>query len=93
VAQIYQFQYSNAPRLILVRKLLVYSGRLAGLVGRSSGYVENLPTYVKRRVEGLKGVQAKYTELEAQMKREMLELEKKVRKDSSVCLCLRRLIF
>lgn len=55
-------------------------GRLANLVGRSSGYVENLPAAVKRRVEALKGVQAKYTELEAQMKREMLELEKKVRK-------------
>jgi nucleosome assembly protein 1-like 1 len=71
---------------------MVHSGRLAGLVGRSSGYVENLPAQVKRRVEGLKGVQAKYTELEAQMKREMLELEKKVRKDSSVCLYLQRLI-
>jgi len=52
-------------------------GRLAGLVGRSSGYVENLPPKTKRRVEALKGVQTKYAELEAQMKREMLELEKK----------------
>ncbi|CAE6406116.1 hypothetical protein ACGC1H_006310 [Rhizoctonia solani] len=53
------------------------SGRLAGLVGKSSGYVENLPPSVKRRVEGLKGVQDKQTELEAQLKREMFELEKK----------------
>ena len=55
------------------------TGRLAGLVGRSSGYVESLPAKVKRRVEALKGVQADYTQLENQMKREMLELEKKVR--------------
>ncbi|KAF8752019.1 nucleosome assembly protein (NAP) family [Rhizoctonia solani] len=53
------------------------SGRLAGLVGRSSGYVESLPPSVKRRVEGLKGVQDKQTELEAKLKREMFELEKK----------------
>ncbi|QRV98922.1 Nucleosome assembly protein (NAP) [Ceratobasidium sp. AG-Ba] len=52
-------------------------GRLAGLVGRSSGYVENLPPKVKRRVEALKAVQSKSIELEAQMKREILELEKK----------------
>ncbi|KAG8768301.1 hypothetical protein FRC12_005659 [Ceratobasidium sp. 428] len=52
-------------------------GKLAGLVGRSSGYIESLPPKTKRRVEGLKGVQVKYTELEAQLKREMLELEKK----------------
>ncbi|KAF8607282.1 NAP-domain-containing protein [Ceratobasidium sp. AG-I] len=52
-------------------------GRLADLVGRSSGYVESLPAKVKRRVEALKGVQADYTKLENQMKREMLELEKK----------------
>lgn len=52
-------------------------GRLAGLVGRSSGYIESLPAEAKRRVEALKGVQVKYTELENQMKREMLELEKK----------------
>ncbi|KAG8712875.1 hypothetical protein FRC11_013943, partial [Ceratobasidium sp. 423] len=57
------------------------SGRLAGLVGRSSGYIENLPPSVKRRVEGLKGVQDKQTELEAQLKREMFELEKKA------CIC------
>ncbi|KAG9127309.1 hypothetical protein FRC07_014939 [Ceratobasidium sp. 392] len=52
-------------------------GKLAGLVNRSSGYVENLPPKTKRRVEALKGVQLKYTEIEGQMKREMLELEKK----------------
>jgi nucleosome assembly protein 1-like 1 len=39
-----------------------------------------LPPSVKRRVEGLKGVQDKQTELEAKLKREMFELEKKVRR-------------
>ncbi|CAE6464348.1 unnamed protein product [Rhizoctonia solani] len=53
------------------------SGRLAGLVGQSSGYVESLPPSIRRRVEGLKGVQDKQSELEAQLKREMFELERK----------------
>ncbi|KAJ7075918.1 nucleosome assembly protein [Mycena belliarum] len=52
-------------------------GKLAGLVGRSSGYVESLPTPVRRRVEGLKGLQVKQTELQNQYKRECLELERK----------------
>ena len=53
-------------------------GRLAGLVGTSSGYIENLPVEVKRSVEALKGVQVKQTELQNKYKRECLELEKKV---------------
>lgn len=56
-------------------------GRLAGLVGKSSGYIEALPVGVKRNVEALKGVQVKQTELQNQYKRECLELEKKV----SIC--------
>ncbi|KAI0344364.1 NAP-domain-containing protein [Trametopsis cervina] len=52
-------------------------GKLAGLLGRSSGYVENLPVDVKRSVEALKGVQSKHNELQNQYKRECLELEKK----------------
>ncbi|KAF7970687.1 hypothetical protein HWV62_23290 [Athelia sp. TMB] len=52
-------------------------GRLAGLVGKSSGYIEALPAGVKRNVEALKGVQVKQTELQNQYKRECLELEKK----------------
>lgn len=54
-------------------------GRLATLVGRSSGYVESLPWETKLNLEGLKGVQVKQTELQNQYKRECLELEKKVR--------------
>ncbi|THG97578.1 hypothetical protein EW026_g4442 [Hermanssonia centrifuga] len=52
-------------------------GKLAGLVGRSSGYIESLPVEVKRSVEGLKGIQVKHSELQNQYKRECLELEKK----------------
>jgi nucleosome assembly protein 1-like 1 len=52
-------------------------GRLAGLVGKSSGYIEALPVGVKRNVEALKGVQVKQTELQNQYKHECLELEKK----------------
>ncbi|KAG8745459.1 hypothetical protein FRC10_008002 [Ceratobasidium sp. 414] len=42
-----------------------------------SGIVEVLPAPVARRVEGLKGVHTEYTKLEHELKREMLELEKK----------------
>ncbi|KAJ6480372.1 hypothetical protein C8R45DRAFT_762754, partial [Mycena sanguinolenta] len=52
-------------------------GKLAGLVGRSSGYIESLPVGTKRNVEGLKGIQVEQTELQNQYKRECLELEKK----------------
>ncbi|KAF9496992.1 NAP-domain-containing protein [Pleurotus eryngii] len=52
-------------------------GRLAGLVGKSSGYLESLPVKTKRNVEALKGVQVKQNELQNQYKRECLELEKK----------------
>ena len=53
-------------------------GRLAGLLGKSSGYIENLPTEVKRSLEGLKGLQVKQTALQNQYKMECLDLEKKV---------------
>ena len=53
-------------------------GKLAGLIGRSSGYIESLPIDVKLSVEGLKGVQVKHNELQNKYKRECLELEKKV---------------
>ncbi|KAI0638749.1 hypothetical protein C8Q77DRAFT_1077359 [Trametes polyzona] len=52
-------------------------GKLSGLVGKSSGYVESLPVEVKKNVEALKGVQVKQIELQNQYKRECLELEKK----------------
>ncbi|EMD41287.1 hypothetical protein CERSUDRAFT_127939 [Gelatoporia subvermispora B] len=52
-------------------------GKLADLVGKSSGYIESLPVEVKRSVEALKGVQVKQIELQNQYKRECLELERK----------------
>ncbi|KAH9985296.1 hypothetical protein BJV77DRAFT_1062025 [Russula vinacea] len=52
-------------------------GRLAGLLGKSSGYIESLPDGAKKTIEALKGVQVKQNELQNQYKRECLELEKK----------------
>ncbi|KAG5353013.1 Putative nucleosome assembly protein [Termitomyces sp. J132] len=52
-------------------------GKLAGLIGKSSGYIESLPIEVRLSVEALKGVQVKQNELQNQYKRECLELEKK----------------
>jgi nucleosome assembly protein 1-like 1 len=52
-------------------------GRLAGLVGKSSGYIESLSPGIKKNIEALKGIQVKQNELQNQYKRECLELEKK----------------
>lgn len=51
--------------------------RLGDLIGKSSGYIENLPLEVKKKVEALKGVQVKQNDLQNEYKRECLELEKK----------------
>lgn len=69
--------------------LSMVQGKLAGLLGRSSGYIESLPVEVKRSVEALKGVQIKQNELQNEYKRECLELEKKV---SVVCVSSSRRI-
>ncbi|KAF6752047.1 nucleosome assembly protein I [Ephemerocybe angulata] len=52
-------------------------GKLAGLVGRSSGYIESLPVEVKHNVQGLVGIQTKQNELQNKYKLECLELERK----------------
>lgn len=52
-------------------------GKLGSLVGRSSGYIENLPAPVRRRVTGLKGIQKDHAKLEAEFQEEVLQLEKK----------------
>lgn len=52
-------------------------GKLGTLVGRSSGYIESLPAPVKKRLTGLKGLQAEYSKLELKFQEEILELEKK----------------
>jgi nucleosome assembly protein 1-like 1 len=51
--------------------------KLGSLVGRSSGYVESLPSNVRRRVTGLKGIQKDHAKLEAEFQEEVLQLEKK----------------
>lgn len=51
--------------------------RLNDLVGRSSGYIESLPAEVRRRVEGLKGLNVEHQKIEAEFQRELLELEKR----------------
>lgn len=52
--------------------------KLAGLLGKSSGYIEGLPVDVKLNVEALKGVQVKHNELQNKYKLECLALERKV---------------
>ncbi|KAE8223887.1 hypothetical protein CF319_g3146 [Tilletia indica] len=55
----------------------IVQSRLSTLVGRSSGYIESLPEHIKRRIEGLKGVQVEHAKVEAAFQKEILELEKK----------------
>ena len=64
--------FAKDPRLVSL-----IQGRLGSLVGRSSGYIESLPTDVKRRVAGLKGIQKEHSKLEAEFQEEVLQLEKK----------------
>lgn len=54
----------------------IIQSKLAGLVGRSSGYIESLPPHLKRRVEGLKGIHVDHTKIEAEFQKKILELEK-----------------
>ncbi|KAK4694972.1 hypothetical protein P7C70_g8643, partial [Phenoliferia sp. Uapishka_3] len=51
--------------------------RLGSLIGRTSGYIEGLEGPVRRRVTGLKGVQAEHTLIEAEFQKDIFELEKK----------------
>ena len=64
--------FQQNPRL-----LEAIQGKLSGLIGRSSGYVESLPAPVLARVNGLKGVQKQHSKLEAEFQEEVLQLEKK----------------
>lgn len=60
---------NNAAQLV--------QGRLSGLIGRSSGYVESLPTAIQYRLTALKGVQRDHSALEAEFQKDIFELEKK----------------
>lgn len=64
--------FAQNPKLVSM-----IQGKLGTLVGRSSGYVESLPTPVRRRVAGLKGVQKEHAKLEGEFQEEVLQLEKK----------------
>lgn len=69
----------NDPAAALKATMLgMVHGKLQGLIGKSSGYIESLPFPVKKRVEGLKGVHVEFTKLEADYKKEVTELERKV---------------
>lgn len=64
--------FQSNPRLVSM-----IEGKLGKLIGRSSGYIESLPTPVRRRITGLKGLQKEHAKLEAQFQEEVLQLEKK----------------
>ncbi|KAJ9142729.1 Nucleosome assembly protein [Pleurostoma richardsiae] len=64
--------FAQNPKLVQM-----IQGKLGTLVGRSSGYIESLPTQVKKRVAGLKGIQKEHSKLEAEFQEEVLQLEKK----------------
>lgn len=48
------------------------------LIGQSSGYIESLPPAVRRRIDGLKGVQVEHAKIESEFQMAILMLEKKV---------------
>lgn len=55
--------------------LQALQGRLDGVVGTSSGYIQNLPAPVKRRLKALKKLQFEATKVEAKFYEEIHELE------------------
>jgi nucleosome assembly protein 1-like 1 len=52
--------------------------KLGGLVGKPSGYISSLPAPVRRRIDGLKGIQAEHSKIESEFQLAILDLEKKV---------------
>lgn len=65
-------QLANNPAL-----LSMIQCKLGTLVGQQSGYIDQLPKAVKKRVSGLKAIQQQQMKLEAEFQKELLELEKK----------------
>ncbi|KAK8854886.1 hypothetical protein IAR55_003625 [Kwoniella newhampshirensis] len=57
--------------------LALAQSKLEDLIGRSSGYIESLPAPVRRRIDGLKGVQVEHSKIESEFQMAILELEKK----------------
>jgi nucleosome assembly protein 1-like 1 len=51
--------------------------KLGALVGRPSGYIQSLPPAVRRRIDGLKGLQVEHSKIESEFQLAILEVEKK----------------
>jgi len=63
---------ANNPALLALAQ-----NKFASLIGQSSGYIESLPPAVRRRIDGLKGVQAQHSKIESEFQMAILDLEKK----------------
>lgn len=57
--------------------LALAQSKLGGLVGKPSGYIASLPAPVRRRIDGLKGIQAEHSKIESEFQMAILDLEKK----------------
>ncbi|KAH6603369.1 nucleosome assembly [Trichoderma cornu-damae] len=75
----YDMERAAAASLLAQNPKLVQmiQGRLGSLIGQSSGYIESLPSPVRRRVSGLRAIQKDHAKLEAEFQEEVLQLEKK----------------
>lgn len=51
--------------------------KLGALIGRDSGYLASLPPAVRRRIDGLKGLQVEHAKIESEFQLAILEVEKK----------------
>lgn len=69
----------NLNKALAQQPLLLQSiqDKLGNLIGTDSGYLDKLPTSVKRRIMGLKGLQDEIFQLEQKFQIEMFELENK----------------
>ncbi|KAH6595187.1 hypothetical protein BASA50_005980 [Batrachochytrium salamandrivorans] len=57
--------------------LSALQGRLNSLIGQPSEYIQTLPGEVRRRIDALQNLQTKGNQLDAQLRKEVEELEKK----------------
>lgn len=55
--------------------MAMMQNKLSGMIGSSSGYYDTLPSVVKRRVKALKNLQVEELKIEAELSREIHELE------------------
>lgn len=55
--------------------MAMMQNKLSGMIGLSSGYYESLPSVVKRRVKALKNIQVESLKIEADLSKEIHELE------------------